>query len=513
MHSLCTLYALFLLPLFTVSTTVPLPSDSRNDTSDSLLKATEDTANSRDFFNPHFWPISLSIHVFGFELPPVGVNAAFTAARVSIHPFLQSQPNRPITDDAFQCRAVGGSVQLLVTASLPDAISWHELNIVLLEIYYYMNGHTEDRQRHMQELSFDIIKAGMKIGYGLVAYYRSHSLRYRDPTLANRKNTDDKKLLLVHTDPSLDVPTANAIHFRVPNTPFILVVSYLSDAIPSLEVLAAFEGSHSQILASLSGQPTSPIPGSRYMYSEKGVQITVVAIRGIFMTWKQLSWILGGMYGFMSGPPEHYQILFCEISSASQGSVGYASVSYLPPTIDAKGKRALFNATAHLPILDPIPSGTIRFPVPDTPIVLTFTYIGTSIPRLQLDAAILAALDQISPFWRHHGTDPVPGNNFYRILDGVHIRVVANVPYVMSWNQLRAIVWGLLLFVDSEEGGEEHYRLLNFEVDDLRTGKLAHGAVRYLVLRIGNAGKAGESRSSRRSSRRSREEEEDEKQN
>ena len=205
------------------------------------------------------------------------------------------------------------------------------------------------------------------------------------------------------------------------------------------------------------------------------------------MTWKDLSYVLGGMYGFMAGNPEHYQLLTCEIAYAGRGNVGFASVWYYPPTL-AVTKRAQVNATAQLSLV-PNGPGHVPFPVPETPIIITFTYLGRSIPWRELDEAISAALDQIDPFYRDHAASPVPGNHFFRDLDGFRITVFANVPHVMSWYQLHSIVWGLLLFVNGAEGEREHHQVLNFDVDDVRMGKLAYGSARYILpKKLGDSG-------------------------
>ena len=126
---------------------------------------------------------------------------------------------------------------------------------------------------------------------------------------------------------------ANAIHFRIPNTPFKLVFGFFGDLIPVLEVSAAFEGAHLQILGPLGQHPASPIPGDRFVYGRSGVRISVIVNKSTVMTWRQLSTVLGGLYGFMVGPPEHFQLLTCEIAFTGHGNMGFASVWYYPPSL------------------------------------------------------------------------------------------------------------------------------------------------------------------------------------
>ena len=190
-----------------------------------------------------------------------------------------------------------------------------------------------------------------------------------------------------------------------------------------------------------------------------------------------MSWVLGGIYGFMTGTPEHDQLLACDIEFTGHGNVGFASVGNYAPSLEVT-KRALLHTNVSLPLV-PVTLGVAPFPVPNAPTIIKFKYFGTFIPRRDLDDAIWAALDQIDPSYREHGTDPVPGNHFFQALKGVSNTIFANVPYVMSWNQLYNIVWGLLLFVTGADGGNEHDRVLTFDVGDIRAGKLAYGSLRY----------------------------------
>ncbi len=479
MHIYCVLSTLFLQPLFALLTTVLLPSDLRKNASISILDGTNTTSNV--LANSDSLPLSTSLtfHLFGSQIPSSAVNAAFGGAITKVYPFLHKQPDDPITGGEFRYRAIGGNVQIDVTAAVRHGISWQQLNSILRQVSSFMNGDV-DRRPHMQELLFEVLKDGTKTGEGLISYHPSHGIQSRDPTPAP-KNTNDTKLLLALTDPSIDTQTGNAFHFPIPNTPFILIIGFLGDAIPISGVWAAFEGAHTQIIGPLGQHPSSPIPGERFEYGEQGVRITVLVKRGTIMTWKQLSWVLGGMYGFITGAPGHYQLLTCEISFTGHGMVGFASVWYYPPSLQVT-KRTL-NTTAHL-LLIPNTSPWISFAVPDTPLVLNFTYIGSSIPQHDLDDTILTALNQIRPSWQRYGPYPVPGNQFFRALNGVRISIFANVPHVMSWIELHGIVLGLYLFVN----GREYHRRLNFDVEDVRAGKLAYGTVRYKAPRVVGSG-------------------------
>lgn len=446
------------------------------------------TSNFLTGTHSHPSPTSLTFDLYGSRIPSPAVNAAFSGAITKIYPFLSRQAGDPITNDDFQYRAIGGSVQIGVTAVQRHGISWRQLDAVLRQVSTYMNGGLGEGQPHMQELSFEITIDATRVGEGLVSYRPSRSSSSRDPPPASMKDANDTKFLSALPDPSPNASAVNAIHFRIPNTPFKLIFGFLGDAIPRTEVGAAFEGALSQIVDHLGQRPDSPIPGERFEHREEYIRITVLEKPGTAITYKQLSWVLGGMYGFMTGNPEHYQLLTCEISFIGHGNIGFASVWYYPPNLQVT-KRAQLNTTAILSLVPPNGPEGIPFPVPDTPITITFTYLGRSTPPRELDAAIAAALDQIGPFYRDHDAAPVPGNHFFRDRDGVRITVFALAPLVMSWYQLRSIVWGLLLFVTGAEGEGKHHRVLNFDVDDVRTGKLAYGSVRYVVPRsVGGSG-------------------------
>ena len=328
MHIFCALSALLVRPLLAIPTTILSPSDLRRDISISLLEATDTSSNVLTDFNSLPSPTSLIFDLFGSHLPSSAVNAAFRGAITRIQPLLHSRPEDPITNDDFQYRTAGGSVQIGITAVLRHKISWQQLDTVLRQTSSFMNGDPTPSQQHMQELAFQIINDGVLIGEGLISYHPPRRIRSRDPTTENLKGTE---LLVLPTDPSLNGSTLNAIPFRIPGTPYKLFFGFLGDPIPAERVWAAFEGAHSKIIMPLGERPASPIPGERFDYIEQDVRITVLVNIGRVMTWKQLSWVLGGMYGFITTTPGHYQLLTCEIANLGNAKLGFASMWYYPP--------------------------------------------------------------------------------------------------------------------------------------------------------------------------------------
>ena len=483
MHILFALATLLLQPVLTVPT-----SDVRNNNSNSPLDATNTSSNGLIGSNSLPSPISLTFDLFGSQIPSSAVNAAFNGAITRIYPFLHNQPNDPITNNDFQYRAVGGSIQIGVTGVLNYRLSWQQLNSVLRQASSFMNGGLGASRQHMQELSFDIIKDGTKIGDGLVTYHPSRVIQFESSMLPNLTNSNDTGFLLPATDPSLKSKTADIIPFRIPDTPFTLMFDFLGHAIPILNVWAAFEGAHSEIASPLGEHSASHIPGGLFAYSKENLHITVLATGGIGITWKQLSWVLSGMFAFITGMPEHYQVLTCDIVFIGYGTLGYASLGYSPSRMEVK-KRNLLNTTISLQLAPNI-SVFVPFHVPETNIIIDFKYLGKSIPSRQLDDAIWSALEQIGPSYREHGTNPIPSNQFFRALNGVRITIFANVPHVLSWIQLHDMIWGLLLFVTGAVRGEEQHRALSFDVDDIRAGKLAYGSLRYSAPKMADVQEA-----------------------
>ena len=446
------LSALFSQPLLAVPTTLSLTS-----------------SNSLSL------PTSLRFYPFGPQIPSAAVNAAFGGAITKIQPFLQSRPNDPITNDEFHYQAVGG-VQIGVAAALRHGITWQLLNAVLRKVSGFMNGDVGGRQ-HMQALTYEISKGGDRVGEGFVLYRR-------DPALLSLKDADETEPLVARAAPSLELSPVNATHYRIPDTNTKLVFGFFGDAIPDAGVSSAFEGAHSQIVYPLSLNPGLPIPHNRFDYGLVGVRITVLAGQRTTMTWKQLSRILGGLYGFMTGPPAHNQALTCEIFESGHGKKGYASVWYTPPSLQVTKRALLLNTTAYIPLV--LNVGYIPFPVPHTPIVLNFTFHGRPIPAHTLDETIEAALGRIAHSWPAHAAARVPGNTFFQELNGVKISVFAHVPRVLSWDQVHTIIWGLLLYVSGAEGGEKHHMSINFDVEDARV-LWAYGTVRYRVPEVADS--------------------------
>lgn len=346
MHILSALSALLLQPLLTVPTTERSLSDVLNKSFISSLDATN-FSSSLTGSNSLASSIFLTFDLFGFQIPSSAVNAAFNGAIARIHPFLQNQPNAPITNDNFQYRAVGGSVQIGITGAPHQRVSWQQVDSVLRQAASFMNGDLGASRQHFQELSFEIINDGTKIGEGLVTYHRSPGLQSANSMLANLTNSNDTRLISAATDPSINLLTTDPIPFPIPDTPFTLIFGFLSQAIPTPSVEAAFEGVHSEIFGSVAEHPTSRIPGDRFEYDKDFVHIIVVANQGIWMTWKQLSWVLGGLYGFMTGTPEHCQILACDIVFTGHGNIGFAAVGYYPPSLEVT-KRVPLNVNPNM---------------------------------------------------------------------------------------------------------------------------------------------------------------------
>ena len=453
--SLYALSALFFQPLLALPTTL------------SLLESSKPVPS----------PLSLTYYPFGSRIPSAAVNAAFGGAITEIHPLLQSRPNDPITNDEFRYQAVGGSVRIGVAAALRHGITWQLLNVVLRRVSGFMNGAVGG----MQALTFEISKSGDRVGEGFVLYRPDLPLL----GLNGAKETD---LLLARAAPSLELSTVNATHYKIPNTNLKLVFGFFGDTIPDSVVSSAFEGVHSQLLYPLSLNPGLAIPNNRFDYSLLGVRITVLVDRRTTMTWKQLSGVLGGLYGFMQGPPKHNQLLTCEIYDVGHDKKGYASFWYNPPSVQVTKRSLLNGITAHTPlVLNVVNAGYLRFNVPNTPIVLEFRHFNMIIPKHALEEAIAAALDQIRRSCSAQAADPVPVNSFFRALNGVRISVFAKVPHVLSWSQLHTIMWGLLLFATGAEGGEKYHRGLDFDVDDARKVRLAYGTVRYRAPRVADS--------------------------
>ena len=132
-----------------------------------------------------------------------------------------------------------------------------------------------------------------------------------------------------------------------------------------LTALSSFKGAHSDTLSSLAQRRASAIPRDRFEYDKDGLCIIVLGYKGIIMTWEQLSWVLVGMYDFMTGTPGHYQSLACDIVFIGHGRVGFASILYNLSSLEVT-ERAPLNTTISLPLVTNIP-GPFPSRVPDTP--------------------------------------------------------------------------------------------------------------------------------------------------
>ena len=239
MHNLCALSTLLLQPLFTASATALLQSNFKNDTSISSIEINNTTPSSLSGINSHPSPTSLIFDLYDSRIPSSAVNAAFSGAITKIYPFLQGQAGDPITNDDFQYRAIGGSVQLGVAAVRHHGISWQQLDDVLRQVSNYMNGGPGEGRPHLQELSFEIIVNAIRVGEGLVLYRPAGGFISQYPPPASLKDANDTKVVLALTNPSLNASTVNGIHYQIPNTLFKLKFGFFGDPIPTSEVWTA----------------------------------------------------------------------------------------------------------------------------------------------------------------------------------------------------------------------------------------------------------------------------------
>ena len=82
----------------------------------------------------------------------------------------------------------------------------------------------------------------------------------------------------------------------------------------------------------------------------------------------------------------------------------------------------MFNTPVPLALI-PNTLGDSRFSASNTPIIVTFKYLGKSILQHELDGACWAALFQISPSYREQGTDVDPSNHSLQALNSIRITI------------------------------------------------------------------------------------------
>ena len=319
------------------------------------------------------------------------------------------------------------------------------------------------------------------------------------------------------------------IIFPIPRTDLSLSFYFFGPSIPRESVKAALQGAVAKVRPYLNDESeTNPIDNDAFRYvlplsSEAGipVAVTVLTYHHQKITWRQLFDILFGLYSFTTTfgtdlRETHYQVLGFRIVDLYLRVLGVGTISYFRSRSDQLGKRVeateegrrvesrpllyvqsksskvekralLANDTnLQLPTQTSVshPSLTglamfIPYPIPGTPITLTFNNFEARIPSIYVDAAFTSALRIIQNHVAYQADTPIPNDRWESRGAGskVWITVIAYHGNKISWLDLRFVVAAVLRFMT--EAGEYRSRELGFFIDKAGGIETGYGSVAY----------------------------------
>lgn len=444
--------------------------------------------------------LSLSFYFFGPLIPAQSVKATLTGATAKIRPFLNGPREMdPIENDSFRwvlplSGEAGIPVAVTVLTYPSHKISWRQLFDVLFGLYAFTTTFDTDlEETHYQVLGFRIVDLyARNLGVGTISYFESGTSQ-----LAKRVETINNGSLLQRLSaPNISslipVTVSNSIVYPVAHTDITLTFTFLGHTpIPSLEINGALSHARQRISHAVLQIPNIPIQGRfRDVSTSARVSTSILAYLAKFITWKELDYILRGILQFCQDDQDHERVLVFEIDieGANRGRVGFGTLLYVESDPFNVEKRALVaNDTTvqqHTNTIISQPSLTtlavpIPYPIPGTPITLTFDALGSPIPSIYVSAAFTSALRKIQIQVIHHPNTPIPNDRWELRgpVSKVWITVVAYNGNKISWRDLSSVVAAVLRFMT--EDGEHRCRDLGFYIDKVGEVQTGYGSVAY----------------------------------
>lgn len=444
--------------------------------------------------------LSLGFYFFGPSIPAQSVKDTLQGATANVRPYLNGPKEMdPIEENSFRwvlplSREAGVPVAVTVFAYSEYEITWRQLFDVLFGLYAFTTTFgTELTETHYQVLGFKIVDLDSRnLGVGTLSYFTSGKEQ-----LAKRVETVDdgiplQRLSAPNTSPFNLTAGSNSIAYPVANTDITLTVTFLGDtSIPPLEISGALSGARQKISHAVVQCPHKFIPGKFEDISPSHrVSTNILVYHGKRITWRELDNILGGILHFSQDDPNHERVLVFEIdiNAINRGRVGFGTLLYGESYPFHMGKRALLanDTTIHLPTRTIVSQPSfmalavpIPYPVPGTPITLTFNTFGSPIPSIYVNAAFTSALRKIQIHVAHHPNDPIPNNRWERrgAISKVWITVIGYNGNTISWQELSLVLVAVLHFMT--EAGEHRCRDVGFFIDKVGEVAMGYGTVAY----------------------------------
>lgn len=474
-----------------------------------------------------FRQIILAFLVKGRPIPEHEVRATLIDADQAIAGLAREYPNQRIANDRFEYRRPDGNMLISIRTILGEEITWMELVRVLQGLYRYMTAGIDTPETHYQALEFEIEASTQEkpnIGYGLVWYFgQTESKVQKRVTLPSPISLISEGTLLFPNltipQPSIETlrllpnatlssPGAHNVQeteiFPIPKTSLSLNFYFFGPSIPAQSVKATLQGATAKVRPFLNGpSEMDPIENDAFRWvlplsREAGipVAVTVYTYHGHVITWRQLFDVFFGLYAFATTfgtdlHESHYQVLGFRIVDIDSRKLGVGTISYFRPGISqlATGEEVMSNGTLlHRPSLPNISSlnavavsDSIRYPVANTDIVLTFTFLGdTPISSVEINDAISDAQNKLTGWVKIYPDAPIPGVFQDMSTSGrVSTNVFVYSERFITWKELDDILRGILLFCQDDQA---HERVLVYEIDinAAGRGRVGFGTLLYV---------------------------------
>lgn len=274
-----------------------------------------------------------------------------------------------------------------------------------------------------------------------------------------------------------NLSTANALTFRK----LTLAFSDFGGAIPEKEVEDTLRAADQAIEYEVKVHPEQRMLNNQFTYrrADGNMLIFIRAAVEEELTWKELSRVLQAVFRFMTGGvgilDEHYQALEFEVQTPPRKAIGFGLIHYFPDASSQSQKRASQPPSSAVVNTTTALSARIRYSVPNSPVILTFTSLGEDLlPSWDVEAGLTNALRKISYSVTSVSQIPILGNRYwYRDnVSNLWISIRSRDRYTISWQELNWTLTGLLHSMK-----DDICRELVFDIEMVGRGKIASGRV------------------------------------
>ena len=463
--------------------------------------------------------IVLAFLAKGQPIPENEVKDTLIEADQAVADLARNHPTQGILNDRFEYRRPNGNMLISIKTNEGEEITWMELFRILHALYQYMTAELGAGEPHYQALEFEVEARGLEkpnIGYGLVWYFNPTgsevqkrvtrpilNLTFPQPSYEITRRLPNTTLVLPGAEND-DEPTI----FPIARTSLSLSFHFFGVSIPARSVKATLQGAMAEVRPFLNSRSEDdPIADDAFRWilplspeAGRPVAVTVFTYHSQKITWRQLFDVLFGLYAFTTTfgtdlKEPHYQILGFTVVDHDSKRLGVGTISYfIRPETDQLAKRVedidhgslLRRPSApNFSRLDSFVSSPIVYPVADTEVTLTFTFLGdTEIPPSEIDRALIDALERISSAVAGHPESSILGR--YRDISAsgrVSTNILVYGEKSIKWKELDQLLRGILQFC---RGDRWHNRVLVFEIDiaGAGRGRVGFGTILYVPTEL-----------------------------